>query len=49
MLSFWCEVAGLDLGGVTVRARTLMAGYDAGPPGAMTIRAVEVGKEDDDV
>ena len=32
MLSFWCEVAGLDLDGVTVRARTLMAGYDAGPP-----------------
>ena len=30
MLSYWCEVAELDLKCVIVRARTLMAGCDAG-------------------
>jgi hypothetical protein len=30
MLSYWCEVAELDLNCVIVRARTLMAGCDAG-------------------
>ena len=30
MLSYWCEVAELDLNRVIVRARTLMAGCDAG-------------------
>jgi hypothetical protein len=29
MLRYWCEVAGLDLNGVIVRARTLMAGCEA--------------------
>ncbi len=41
MLSYWCEVAELDLNGVIVRARTLMPGYDAGRArgGARTRRA----------
>ena len=30
MLSYWCEIAELDLNSVIVRARTLMAGCDAG-------------------
>ena len=30
MLSYWCNVAELDLNCVIVRARTLMAGCDAG-------------------
>jgi hypothetical protein len=30
MLSYWCEIAELDLNAVIVRARTLMAGCDAG-------------------
>ena len=33
MLSYWCEVAELDLNYVIVRARTLMAGCDAGRRG----------------
>jgi hypothetical protein len=33
MLSYWCEVAELDLHCVIVRARTLMAGCDAGRRG----------------
>lgn len=33
MLSYWCEVAQLDLDRVIVRARTLIAGCDAGRPG----------------
>jgi len=33
MLSYWCEVAELDLTCVIVRARTLMAGCDAGRRG----------------
>ena len=31
MLSYWCEVAELNLTCVIVRARTVMAGCDAGP------------------
>jgi hypothetical protein len=30
MLSYWCEIAELDLNCVIDRARTLMAGCDAG-------------------
>ena len=30
MLSYWCEIAGLDLTCVIDRARTVMAGCDAG-------------------
>jgi hypothetical protein len=30
MLSYWCEIAELDLNSVIDRARTLMAGCDAG-------------------
>ena len=30
MLSYWCEIAELDLNSVIVRARTLMAACDAG-------------------
>jgi hypothetical protein len=30
MQSYWCEIAELDLNSVIVRARTLMAGCDAG-------------------
>jgi len=33
MLSYWCNVAELDLNCVIVRARTLMAGCDAGQRG----------------
>jgi hypothetical protein len=33
MLSYWCEVAELDPDCVIVRARTLMAGCDAGRRG----------------
>ena len=33
MLSYWCEVAELDLNRVMDRARTLMAGCDAGRRG----------------
>ena len=33
MLAYWCEVAELDLNGVIVRARTLIAGCDAGRRG----------------
>ena len=34
MLSYWCNVAELDLNCVIVRARTLMAGCDAGQRGS---------------
>jgi hypothetical protein len=33
MLSYWCEIAELDLNCVIDRARTLMAGCDAGQRG----------------
>jgi hypothetical protein len=33
MLSYWCEIAELDLNSVIDRARTLMAGCDAGRRG----------------
>jgi hypothetical protein len=33
MLSYWCEVAELDLNCVIVRARTLIAGCDVGRRG----------------
>ena len=33
MLSYWCEIAELDLNCVIERARTLMAGCDAGRHG----------------
>jgi hypothetical protein len=33
MLSYWCEIAELDLNCVIDRARTLMDGCDAGPRG----------------
>jgi len=34
MLSYWCEIAELDLTCVVERARTLMAGCDAGRRGS---------------
>ena len=40
MLSYWCNVAELDLNCVIVRARTLMASWDAGRRGCA--RAAEV-------
>jgi hypothetical protein len=33
MLSYWCEIAELDLNSVIDRARTLMDGCDAGRRG----------------
>ena len=33
MLSYWCEIAEIDLNCVIDRARTLMVGCDAGPRG----------------
>jgi len=38
MLSYWCEIAALDLNSVIDRARTLMAGCDPWPPRPRRLR-----------
>jgi hypothetical protein len=48
MLSYWCEIAELDLNCVIDRARTLMAGCDAGRrgrPGSAEVRGDPQGAE----